>query len=282
MAVERKIKVPIPAGTTGEIEVEIPAEFVHPEEPAFKDKFTPAADFQAELTRRVANVTKGLIKRDEAIEDPEFLGAIATKKRDELLKIMKIEPGAGAPDIKAIRAELEVGVRKEFVTPLEARVAEQDSEIGDLKVAGLRGEVALAALELNMEPENQDLVEMFVQKHAAYDPKARRHFIKKMNGEEGFEYSTDPKRGGNTHMGVAEFLAKLKKGGEKKTWFRDGTQPGAGFQAGDPNAEAMTLERFQKLTSTERTKFYQTNAAKYREFMAQIRDAGEAKLAGVR
>lgn len=259
------------------IEAQIPAEWVHKDE--LGETHVPKDQFQAELARRVESITKGLVKPEELLADEKFLKRIAEEKKDPLMKLLNIKPPANDIDVAKLQTEAMERVRREELTPLQEKISGAEEEIGSLRVRALDAQVAEAANQHRVEPELLDLVKLYVRERVKWDPKLREWFVKKSDGSDGFEFSTNPKQGGHPYMGVAEFIEQTKKSGGKKAWFLAGTQAGPGFSGtGGGSGGTATLDQFRKMTPAQQTQVYRETPELFNQFMEQIRTDGEDKL----
>lgn len=266
-------KLTVPQGAT---EVEIPKDWLHTEE--IKDTHVTKEHFETEVKGRVERAQAGRFKPEELMESEDFLKTFVEKKKDPLMKLLDIKPTKDQIDVAKVVQETTEKVRREELGPAQVQLKTAGEEIHVLRVRGLDAQVAEAALRFRVRPDLLDLVKLYVRERADWDPERREWFIKKLDGTKGFETSLSSKAGGHPWMGVAEFLEKDSKSGEKKSWYDAATQAGPGYEGGPSGGGTMTLEQFQKLSPADQTKYYHTNPTEYMQFMSQIQKAGEDRL----
>lgn len=271
-------KIKFNAPTAGEHEIELPAEFLHLDE--VKTQYSPKDQFQSELERRVKSITEGLRKPEELITDEPFFKTFVEKRKDDLMKALNIPAPKDGPDIPKIRGELTEQITREQITPLQESIKAATTEIDSLRERDLAAQVFSSAAGLRVVPTLVDLVQLYVRGKAGWDKEQKQWFIKKEDGSEGFEFSSDPKKGGHTFLGIKEYMEKLSVSPDKKSWFEVGSQPGAGFNAGSGNPKTMTVDQFQKLSAADKTKLYSDSPDDFTRLMDEIRQAGETKLFG--
>lgn len=273
MAVDRKFKFKI-----GDVEHEavVPEGWLAKAEVA--EDFMPKDKFQEELKRRVDSATKELKKPEDLLNDEEFLTKAATEKKDFFVKLLEVK--AGDIDVAKLQTEAMDRVRTDEVKPLQEAAKKTVETIQVLRRRDLDGQIATAALTLGVDPELNDLVKIFVRDHSNYSPDHDSWLIKRLDGSDGFELSTDPdKQGSHPYMSAAEFLEVTKKGGKKKIWFKATTQEGVDYQGAEHgDGRVATLDQFTKLSPADQTKFYGTNPEQHGKFMDQIRTKGEQSL----
>lgn len=274
MPAPRKVSIDLEGGKKHEFE--IPAEYIHQDD--LKETHTPKDQFKVELDRRVASVTKDLKKPEDLLADGEFVKRVATERKDDVLKHLGIDPKSGPMDVTKIQTDVTERLTREKIAPLEAQFTAASTEIGLLRQRDLDSQTSISGKGLGIEDDNLELVKLYIRERAAWDQERKQWFIKKLDGTEGFEFSSDPKKGGYPYMTVREYLEDIKQKGERKGWFTSTVQEGADYKGGGGDPNAMTLEQFQKLSPTQKTEFYQKHQALYMKFMEQIRQAGEAKL----
>lgn len=237
----------------------------------------PKEAFQTELERRVTGITKDLRKPDDLVKDPDFLKRMAKERRDDLIKELGITQTPGAPDIAKIRDEIAAAINTETVTPLKAQVAAGVQEIDILRVRDLDGQIVAAQAANRAVPGLQDLITLYVRGRSAWDPDRKQWFIKKEGGE-GFEFSTDANKNGHPFMTPKEYVARLVKDPEKKSWFETGTQEGPGYTGVKGDPRAMTLTAYNALSAADKTQFGVDNPVEFARIMQEIATAGENKL----
>ena len=281
MAKSRKIKIPAPAITPGatEVEIELPPEWMHLEDIA--ETHTPKDQFQAELTRRVQSITKDLVKPEDLLGNEEFLKRVAAEKKDDMIKLIGILPPKGGDvDVAKIQAEVTERVRRDEVKPLFDQTKGLEAEVSLLRRRDLQATILEANKDLQVVPDLSDLVVMYVAERVVWDPTSKSWFVKKMDGTEGYEFSSDPQRGGHPYKGPRELLEDIKKKGDHKSWFTSGVQPGADFQKGPAGTPgSMSLEQYDALPSEQKTAFAQEHEQEFTRLMDLKRAAGEQKLA---
>lgn len=274
MPAERKIQVEIEGKKH---EVPVPEGFVHTDD--LKETHVPKEHFQTELQNRVANITKGLRKPEDLLKDDDFFKTFVDTRRPDLVKVLdiKVDPKL---DVTKIQGEaIEQFKRTEF-EPLAKKLEEGTREIGLLRERDFDAQVAEAAADLRVVPGLRDLVKVHVRNFFTWDPERRQWFQKKEDGTEGFELSADPKKGGHPYATVREFMIRLARDPERKSWFESAQQPGADYrgQPGGGGAKQTTLDQYEKMSQADKTKFAQDFPAEFRALMEQKRKAGEDKL----
>lgn len=273
-APERKISVPAGAAT-----VEIPAEWLHKDQVG--ETHVTKEFFEQEIRDRLATATKGKYKPEELIALPDFLKTVAEQKKDDLVKLLNIKPaGAGEVDIGKIQTEALDRFRRDELKPVQDSIKTYEDEIGFLRTRDLDAQVA-EAVNGRVPPDLLDLVKLYVRERAAYDKDSRGWFVKKLDGGDGFEFSTSTEKGAR-YMKPKELIDRLQKSGEKKSWFIAGTQAGAGYAGGGGSGNgsngATTLEQFQKLTPAQQAQLYRDNPENFTKLMGELQSAGEARL----
>lgn len=258
-------------------ELPVPKGFVHEDD--IKDKYTPKDAFQEELTRRVQSVTKGLVKEEDLVKDPEFFKRYTEAKKEDLMKALNIPPSKDPVDVTKIQTEVMERIRRDEVKPLETGLKTASEEIGQLRSRDLDAQVVQIGSVLRVVPDLQDLVKIFVRERSGWDAERKQWFIKKFDGTEGFELSADPTKGGYPYMTVKEFLENDKRKGDHKNWYETGTQPGGDFRGGNnSDPRTMNVEQFNKLTPSEKTQFATAHPTEFTALMNQVRVAGEDRL----
>lgn len=268
------IKFTAPAA--GEHEVPIPDDYLHKD--SLKDEYVPKAQFQEELGRRVAAVTKDHKKPEELINDDTFVATLLSKRKDNVIKMLGLPEPGQIPDVGKVRNEVTEAVRRDEVEPLAKQMKVATEEIGSLRIRDLKGQVSNSGVKLRVVPDLMDLVSIHVQQLVDWDPDHRQWFAKRTDGKEGFQYSTDPKAGGYPYKTVPELMLDLSRDPTKKAWFETTTQEGAGYKGGGGNGRDVTVESYQKMSSSDQTAFATEHPEEFSAIMQQIQTAGEAKL----
>lgn len=269
----RKIKVKVEAA--GEHEIEVPEEFLHKDD--INEKYAPKDTFQAELERRVESITKERKKPEDLIVDDVFVKSLIDKRKDDVIKMLGLpKPGEG-PDLTKVATEAEARVREAEVKPLAEQVKAGAEEISGLRGRDLDAQVHEAANTVGVVPDLVDLVKMYVRDRVGWDPKLKQWFVKKVDGSEGFEFSTDPKAGGAPYKKVRELLQDMARDPARKAWFADRTQAGADFR-GNGDVRGMTVDIFNKLKPADKTKFMTEHPEEAARIMGEIQTAGESRL----
>lgn len=258
------------------IEAEVPSGWHHQSD--LKDTHVEKSQFASELDRRVQEITKNRKTPDELLSDEGFLKTVATTKKDPILKILNIEPSRVDLDVQKMTSEITDRVTREVVSPLENKAKELEAENSFLRDQSLDAEAIQAAVAMRVPEDMQDLVKLFIRQHSKYDPASKRHFIKKLNGQDGFELSSDPQKNGHPYMTPRELLEREKRSGNRKSWFNVASQAGPGFESGPGHEGELTLDQFKKMTGAQQTAVYQKNPEVYNSFMEAIRQEGENAL----
>lgn len=273
MPTERRIQVEVEGK---KIEVAVPDGFVHQDD--LKETHMPKDTFLGEVQRRVESLTKELRKPEDLIGDATFFETFVEKRKDDLVKKLNVTVKKDEVDIGKIQVEAMDKVRREEIDPLQKGIKTRDEEIGVLRVRDLEAQVSDAALHLNVVPDLIDLVKLHVRKQAEWDGERKQWFIQKPD-KSGFELSSDPKAGGHPYEGVREFMEKLSRDTSKKAWFNTAIQAGGNYRGteGDQTRN-ITLERYEKMTSTEQTDWARQFPTEFGKLMAEKQTAGEQKL----
>lgn len=268
---DRKIQV---EHAGAKLEVEIPAEWIHKDEVG-KTHVTKEF-FETEVGNRLASATKGRFKPEELMADEAFLKTIVEQKKEPIVKLLGIKPNSEI-DVQKVTTDITERVRREEVKPLQDQTKGLNEENDLLRVRSLDAEIAEAAIPLRVPEDLLDLVKIYVRERMKWDGERKQWFVKNSKGD-GFEVSTSSKAGGHPYMGARELMEQLAKSGTKKSWFGSALQPGGDYRGGGGAAGVVTLEQFQALSPSEKTKFYQDTPDEFRRFMALIRDKGEQTL----
>ena len=95
--------------------------------------------------------------------------------------------------------------------------------------------MATAWGELEGDPENLDLAQLYVREHVAWSPEHRGWFVTEGTDEDGnprFAYTSKPEAGKPPFKGVAEFLQEIEASGKRKSWFKPRQRDGSGYRPG--------------------------------------------------
>lgn len=275
MPMDRSIEV---EANGAKVKVAIPTGWVH--ENDIRETHVTKDHFEGEIRNRLATATQGRFKPEELMADETFLKTIAEKQKDKLIPLLQIQPPKDAADIVRIQKDIEDRITQQVVTPLQTTNKTLVEEIDVLRTRDLDSQSALACADLQVVPENVDLVKLYIRQRMAWSPEQKAWFVKKASGE-GFELSLDSKKGGTLHMQAGELLETIHRSGEKKGWFVAAGQSGANFR-GNRGSGQMTLEEFVKLPSGEQTALYTSDPKLFNEFQAKIAAKGEELLYGAK
>lgn len=275
----RTLKIPVPqdAKAGGEIDFALPDDFLHKDD--IKESYLPKDHFEGELKRRVDSVTKGMHKKEDLLKDEEFLKEVAQSNRDKLIPLMGIDPKGNLPDLEKLTNEVTERVTKTHVDPLKVQVSQLGEENNALRLRSLSAQVYSAGSrpDSRIVPDLLELVEIHVRGKAGWDQERKEWFIKNAAGD-GFELSSNPKKGGHPYKTVDEFISDLAREEGKKAWFEAPGQPGAGYSGSGGGANVTTLEQYNKLKPAEKTAFAQQHPEEFTRIMGEIAAAGEKTL----
>lgn len=235
-----------------------------------KSEYVPKQHFEREIKRRIGNATKGLVKRDEIINDESFLEDFVETHRDNLVERLGVKPTTEA-DLAKIREAIE---RKE-VAPLKEQMESLQGTIAKLRENGFRADFGRAARSVGVDEEMEELVELWVRKKAQYHPESDAWVI--FDGDEPALTTADMKGRDHPYMTIEDLLGEIESSGKHKSWFKARTRSGNDTRKGRDSG-VVTLEAFDRMDSDERMELYRNNREVWQDLMQQTRKRGEAAL----
>lgn len=236
------------------------------------DDYVPRADFEVRLREAKREARRGLTKPDELLDDEDFRRKLADKHGDWFRETLAIKPEEGT--VEQIRASL----MESEVKPLRQQLETRDTTIQTLRRKQRDGDIERAMGIVGVKPQFRPLALAWARERLALHPEHAEWFVTdgQDDGEPQFAFSKKPKDGRPPYQTAEEMFALLAQSGEYPDWFEKTTKPGSGYEGGGTGGGDISLDQFQKMTSTERTALFRKDPDQWRRLMEEMKRSSAA------
>lgn len=235
--------------------------------------YVPKDFMEQEVTRRAKSMAKGMAPSLEDIlkEDDH---------RNQALKILGVDPKKGSTpeDLAAKYQEWEA----KHLNPLKEEATTYKEQVQSLRSKVLEKDIIQAAVEAgvrdeflkSVRPGQSPLIVKMMTDLFDLDEESGQFLVKRADGN-GFEYASKPSQD-SPFKTIQEFFSEWAEDKANAGFLKDQRQRGPGIKEGGRGA--IGVEDFQKMSGPQRAALYRENPEQYRNLMAQIQQANEAKL----